>query len=529
MYQALYRKWRPLVFDDVVGQRHVTDTIKNEVKNGAVGHAFLFCGSRGTGKTSTARIFSRAINCENPKDGNPCNKCPTCRGILDGSIMDITEIDAASNSGVDNIRSLREEAGYTAAITKYKVYIIDEVHALSAGAFNALLKLLEEPPEHVKFVLATTEAHKVMDTISSRCQRFDFKRITAEDIYQRLEYICNAEGIDAEERALRIIARAADGSLRDALSCLDPCVAAGRELTADFVADFLGRAENGAVIDLCKAIAREDAAAAVACMDEAAARGRSFSAFIESVIRALRDMLVSKSVGDPKSDFSPEESAELRSAARGVSAEKLLYCIKTLSEAMFTARQSAIPSVIFEAAVIKLCVGGNDGSYDALLARVGELERKIADGSFIPAAAKTAPEPKKAAPEPEESDLPLEPEKEIYAPQPEIVERVKAKWPEIMRDAMADMKIMLCSALENSTLREFDGKIAVTFSDEAFENFRDMVLPDADYLKGLIKRHCKVDCGVAVKRDSDFARFPEAQKSDDPMDALLGLPITEIK
>ncbi len=225
-YQALYRKWRPLTFDDVVGQRHVTETIKNEVKNNAVGHAFLFCGSRGTGKTSTARIFSRAINCENPQGGNPCNKCPTCRGILDGSIMDITEIDAASNSGVDNIRSLREEAGYTAAITKYKVYIIDEVHALSAGAFNALLKLLEEPPEHVKFVLATTEAHKVMDTISSRCQRFDFKRITAEDIYDRLEYICRAEGIDAEERALRMIASAADGSMRDALSCLDPCVAA---------------------------------------------------------------------------------------------------------------------------------------------------------------------------------------------------------------------------------------------------------------------------------------------------------------
>ena len=217
-YQALYRKWRPLIFDDVVGQRHVTETIKNEVKNGNAGHAFLFCGSRGTGKTTTARIFSRAINCENPQNGNPCNKCPTCLGILNGSIMDITEIDAASNSGVDNIRSLREEAGYTAAVTKYKVYIIDEVHALSDGAFNALLKLLEEPPEHVKFVLATTEAHKIRDTISSRCQRFDFKRITAEDIYDRLEYICNAEGIDAEERALRMIASAADGSLRDALT-----------------------------------------------------------------------------------------------------------------------------------------------------------------------------------------------------------------------------------------------------------------------------------------------------------------------
>ena len=186
-HQALYRKWRPKTFDDVVGQQHVTQTIKNEIKNNVCGHAFLFCGSRGTGKTSTARILSKAVNCESPVDGNPCNKCATCLGIENGSIMDIVEIDAASNSGVDNIRSLREEAAYTAAVTRHKVYIIDEVHALSKDAFNALLKLLEEPPSHVKFVLATTEANKVLETISSRCQRFDFKRITPEDIDKRLE------------------------------------------------------------------------------------------------------------------------------------------------------------------------------------------------------------------------------------------------------------------------------------------------------------------------------------------------------
>ncbi|MCH5188516.1 MAG: DNA polymerase III subunit gamma/tau [Oscillospiraceae bacterium] len=529
MYQALYRKWRPLTFDDVVGQRHVTDTIKNEVKNGAVGHAFLFCGSRGTGKTSTARIFSRAINCENPQNGNPCNKCPTCRGILDGSIMDITEIDAASNSGVDNIRSLREEAGYSAAITKYKVYIIDEVHALSPGAFNALLKLLEEPPEHVKFVLATTEAHKVMDTISSRCQRFDFKRITSEDIYQRLEYICNAEGIDAEERALRMIARAADGSLRDALSCLDPCVAAGKEVDTDFVADFLGQSDSGAVVELCRAIVGENTAAAVACMDGVSARGRSFPTFIETAVKALRDMLVSKSVNSPKSDFSPEESAELRDIAKGVSVEKLLYSIKTLSDALWSARQSTMPAVIFEAAVIKLCIGGNDGSYDALLARVGELERKIASGEIAVAA---APAAKKAAavepPEPEEDEEPLEPDREIYAPQPEFVDKIKAKWPEILESIMSDVKFVLYSAIENCTLREFEGKLALTFPDEGFAEFRIMVLDDIDYLKGLIKRLCGMDIGVTIKCDADFARLPQ-MKRDDPMDALLGLPITEIQ
>ncbi len=526
-YQALYRKWRPLVFDDVVGQRHVTDTIKNEVKNGAVGHAFLFCGSRGTGKTSTARIFSRAINCENPQDGNPCNKCPTCRGILDGSIMDITEIDAASNSGVDNIRSLREEANYTAALTKYKVYIIDEVHALSAGAFNALLKLLEEPPAHVKFVLATTEAHKVADTISSRCQRFDFKRITAEDIYRRLDYICGAEGITVEERALRMIARAADGSLRDALSCLDPCVAAGKVVDTEFVADFLGKADSGAAVELCRAMACENAKAAASVMDEAAARGRSFPAFIDTALHALRDMLIFKTAGSCESDFSPEEFAELKEISRSISAEKLIYAIKTLSEAVWTARQSTAGKVIFEAAVVKLCIGGNDGSYDALLARVGELERKLADGelsSAVPAAAK----PAKEKPSKEEDDLPLEPEKELYEPQPEFVEAVKAKWPEIMEDVMTDTEIVLYTALQTCTLREYKGKLALTFADGGFKEFRDMTAPKIDYIKGLIKRRCGIDCAVTVKSDADFRALPEKRQTD-PLDAVLGLPITEIK
>ncbi len=529
-YQALYRKWRPLTFDDVVGQRHVTDTIKNEVKNGAVGHAFLFCGSRGTGKTSTARIFSRAINCEDPKDGNPCNECPTCKGILDGSIMDITEIDAASNSGVDNIRSLREEAAYSAAVTKYKVYIIDEVHALSDNAFNALLKLLEEPPEHVKFVLATTEAHQVMDTISSRCQRFDFKRITAEDIYQRLSHICSAEDIAAEERALRMIARAADGSLRDALSYLDPCAAAGREVTADFVADFLGRSSDEAAVALCRAIAAGDTASAVACLDAVADRGRSFPAFIETAIQALRDMLVSKSVRSPRSDFSPEESAELRNIAEGISAEKLIYSIKTLSEALWSARQSSLPSVIFEAAVIKLCIGGSDGSYDALLARVGELERKIAGGVAVPAAPKApSSAPAEAAPPvPEEAAPPEEPERETLASQLEFVDAVKVKWPEIMENIFADNRVMLFTALQTCTLRDFDGKLALTFADSGFAEFRDMVSPDTDYLAGLIKRHCGIDCAVTVKCDADFAKRPRP-KQVDPLDDILGLPITEIK
>ncbi len=523
-YQALYRKWRPLTFDDVVGQRHVTETIKNEVKNDNVGHAFLFCGTRGTGKTTTARIFSRAINCENPQNGNPCNKCPTCRGILDGSIMDITEIDAASNSGVDNIRSLREEAGYTAAITRYKVYIIDEVHALSAGAFNALLKLLEEPPEHVKFVLATTEAHKVMATISSRCQRFDFKRITAEDIYDRLEYICGAEGIRAEERALRMIASAADGSMRDALSCLDPCVAAGKEVDTDFVADFLGLAQGDSVIALCQAIAGENASAAVEAIEGVAARGRALAPFMETVIKALRDMLVLRATGKMNSDFSPEEQRTLRETAAGISGEKLIYSIKTLSEALASAKYTSVPAVVFQSAAIKLCMGHNDGSYDALLARVGELERRLAQGAVpqAPPAPQTPPAPQA------QEEQPLEPEKEIYVPQSEFIEKIRDKWPEIMDDIFADLKVQLFTYLESCSLREYRGKLAVTLSDDTFPVYRDEIKANLDYLSGLIKKRCGLDCAVTVKRDSDFGGNALMQESD-PMEELLKLPITEIE
>jgi len=330
-HQALYRKWRPKTFDDVVGQEHVTETIKNEIKNNACGHAFLFCGSRGTGKTSTARILSKAINCENPENGNPCNVCETCRGIENGSIMDIIEIDAASNRGVDNIRTLREEASYTAAITKYKVYIIDEVHALSNDAFNALLKLLEEPPAHVKFVLATTEANKVLETISSRCQRFDFKRITPEDIYSRLDYICNAEGIMAEEKALRMIATAADGALRDALSCLEPCIAAGKEVDTEFVAEFLGKAENTSVIELCRSIGENDTGGVISVIDSVCARGKNLTPFIESVIKAMRDMLVISITGSCRSDFDENEYNLLKSCAESYSTEKLLYAEKSFS------------------------------------------------------------------------------------------------------------------------------------------------------------------------------------------------------
>ena len=523
-YQALYRKWRPKTFDDVVGQQHVTQTIKNEIKNNACGHAFLFCGSRGTGKTSTARILSKAINCENPQDGNPCNACPTCLGIENGSIMDIIEIDAASNRGVDNIRTLREEASYTAAVTKYKVYIIDEVHALSNDAFNALLKLLEEPPAHVKFVLATTEANKVLETISSRCQRFDFKRITPEDIYNRLDYICNAEGIMAEEKALRMIAIHADGALRDALSCLEPCIAAGKEVDTEFVADFLGRAENDAVLELCKAIGEYDSKGVVACIDDVCSRGKNLTPFIEVLISAMRDMLIIAVSGKSKSDFDEAEYKQLESYSSLYSTEKLLYAIKSLSEANQTARFMTNPRVIYEAALIKLCIRNNDGSVDSLLARIAELERKIESGAI----AVKKPE---VASKNAEAETPTEekaPEKINLndLPASEFLSRIKSAWPEVMNDLSGS--ILLFTALENVTLCEENGRLALVFPDAGGREMQDMVKDGIDLINSSVKAHTSLEANAVTRVESDFNPYGKPKFEHDPLEDIMNLPITNI-
>ena len=521
-HQALYRKWRPKTFDDVVGQEHVTKTIKNEIKNNACGHAFLFCGSRGTGKTSTARILSKAINCENPQDGNPCNSCETCKGIENGSIMDIIEIDAASNRGVDNIRALREEANYTAAVTKYKVYIIDEVHALSNDAFNALLKLLEEPPEHVKFVLATTEANKVLDTISSRCQRFDFKRITPEDIYARLDYICNAEGIMAEEKALRLISVAADGALRDALSCLEPCIAAGKEIDTDFVAEFLGKAENTAAIDLCRSIGNNDIKGVVEVIDSVCARGKNLTPFIETVIKAMRDMLVISVTGSCKSDFEESEYNALSECAASYSTEKLLYAIKSLSESVLSARHMTNPRVVFEAALIKLCIKGNDGSFDALLARISELERKI-DSGEISVKTTTSKAPQSIVKEKAEEKTKAQPQKSVV--QSDFLLKVKEVWPEVMND-ISD-SLLLFTALENVILQEENGRLNLVFSENGGAALQDMVKDGLDKIKASVSSHTGMKIDIVTRLDSDFNFSSDFKSKHDPLDDIINLPITK--
>ena len=405
MYQALYRKWRPQTFADVIGQQHVTDTLRAQIKSGRLSHAYLFTGTRGTGKTTCAKILARAVNCEHPVNGDPCNECAACRGILDGSVLDVTEIDAASNNGVDNIRDLRDETRYTPAQVKKRVFIIDEVHMLSIGAFNALLKTLEEPPEHVLFILATTELHKVPATILSRCQRFDFRRIGAEDIARRLLDVATGEGIELTEGAARLIARLADGAMRDALSMLDRAAAAGA-VDEQTVTAALGVLGQGDGVRLAEALKAGDLAAAVGLLDEYYNEGRDLAAVYDQMLGLIRDaLLVKTSKTDVSALISPAYTVKtLQKLCDGLAASTLLAWSRVIGEALDRMRSAANRRVEAELCAVRLCsLGAED--YDTLGGRVEALEEKMKRGVPVQAPPQAAP----AAPARGGDDLPPPP------------------------------------------------------------------------------------------------------------------------
>ncbi|MBQ4159330.1 MAG: DNA polymerase III subunit gamma/tau [Clostridia bacterium] len=395
-YQALYRKWRPQTFDDVIGQNHIVSTLKNEILSGKTAHAYLFCGTRGTGKTSCAKIFARAINCENPQNANPCNECSICRGVSEGSVLDIVEIDAASNNGVDNIREIRDEVSYSAAQAKYKIYIIDEVHMLSAGAFNALLKTLEEPPPYVVFILATTEAHKLPPTITSRCQRFDFKRISVHDITIRLRQIVTAENVDADVEALELIARLADGGMRDALSMLDQCISASDEkITRESVERVLGIASDTLLDDCVTAFANKDTAAALEILAQTVANGKDLTNFADRIIQRLRDILVYGICKEPDKlfDCGADILAVIEKQKKLFTPAWIAYCIDTLTAAAGDAKVAKSVRVVYELAFIRICDANFDASTAGLLARIEALEAQLAGGAPVQAAPVARPQP----------------------------------------------------------------------------------------------------------------------------------------
>ena len=401
-YTALYRKWRPTSFEEVRGQDHIVKTLKNQINSGRIGHAYLFCGTRGTGKTSIAKIFARAVNCEHPVDGSPCGECSMCRQIAEGASLNVVEIDAASNNGVENIRDIREQVQYPPTDGRYRVYIIDEVHMLSIGAFNALLKTLEEPPSYVIFILATTEVHKIPITILSRCQRYDFKRISIDTIAGRLAELTQAEQIDVDDRALRYVARAADGSMRDALSLLDQCVAFhfGEKLTYDNVLEVLGAVDNRVFSKLFQAVLVSDTKACIREIEEMIIQGRDLSQLVNDFVWYMRNLLIAKTTDEPGDmlDMSEENLAVLKEEAAGVDAETLMRYIRIFSELSGQLRYASQKRILVEIAFIKLTTPSMEQNLDSILQRITLLEQKMQEmpdnlqklASLAPAAGQAA-------------------------------------------------------------------------------------------------------------------------------------------
>ena len=473
-YVALYRKFRPRTFEEVKGQEHVTRTLRNQVRTGRLQHAYLFCGTRGTGKTSVAKILARAVNCENPQDGDPCGCCGTCKRILSSASMNVIEIDAASNNGVDHIREIIDEVQYRPTEGHYKVYIIDEVHMLSQGAFNALLKTLEEPPEYVIFILATTEAGKIPVTILSRCQRYDFRRIDVDTIASRLQELLDEEGVEAEEKALRFIARAADGSLRDALSLLDRCIAffMDEPLTYERVLKALGEADSSIFSELTQTVLRGDAGGALRIFSRQISKGVEVGQFVGDFIRYLRDLLIVRTSSGSDAaelvDATEEQLRDLKELSKELDPETAMRFIRVLSELLNQMRYASNRRVLAETAILSLARPQMDHSDEALLQRLQVLENRLeelASGALVvPKTAETeAPAREKEAME------------VLPAAAPEDLRRICEEWRQLVASLPASiLKQQLmenahpqynAETLENRLYVEFGGGMQETAAD----------------------------------------------------------------
>ena len=503
-YQALYRKFRPDNFADVKGQEHIVTTLKNQIKANRIGHAYLFTGTRGTGKTTIAKIFARSVNCENPIDGSPCGECAVCRAIAAGASMNVIEIDAASNNSVDNIREIVDEVSYSPAEGKYKVYIIDEVHMLSIGAFNALLKTLEEPPSYVIFILATTEVHKIPVTILSRCQRYDFRRISIDTIADRMRELMDAEHVQIEERALRYIAKAADGSMRDGLSLLDQCIAfhLGQELTYDKVLDVLGAVDTEVFSRLFRSLLAADALKCITILEEIVMQGRELVQFVSDFAWYMRNLMLAKSTDEIEDviDVSSENLARLKEEAEMADMETIMRYIRIFSELSNQVRYASQKRILIELTLIKMCRPAMETSQDAILDRIRQLEDKVEHASFLPegmtpdmlmASQPGAPVVKKARPE-----LP----KAI----PEEVEKIVKNWPSIVGDADNPMKTYLKTARLSLG---GDNRLMVVLPDGLASDYFQQNEENREVLKRLLGDFSGKDVDVnfqSVKSEREF-------------------------
>lgn len=446
-YTALYRKFRPAAFEDVKGQDHIVTTLRNQIKAERIGHAYLFCGTRGTGKTTIAKIFAKAVNCENPREGSPCGECAICKAISAGASMNVIEIDAASNNGVDNIREIVDEVSYSPAEGKYKVYIIDEVHMLSTGAFNALLKTLEEPPSYVIFILATTEVHKIPVTILSRCQRYDFKRISIDTISDRLKELTQKEQVQIEDKAVRYIAKTADGSMRDALSLLDQCIAFhfGQELTYDKVLDVLGAVDTEVFSRLFRIVLDGNVTGTIGLLEEIVVQGRELTQFIADFTWYLRNLLLVKTADGIEDiiDVSTENLARLKEEAQMAENDVIMRYIRVLSELSGQIRYAAQKRIMVEIGLIKLCRPSMETDTQSLTDRIRQIEDKLESGSFTMASATASAA---AGVNDVGTETKHTPQAELPAAIPEDIEQAVSRWPAIVSQASMPMKAYLKSA-----------------------------------------------------------------------------------
>ena len=438
-YTALYRKFRPDTFADVKGQDHIVTTLKNQLKANRIGHAYLFTGTRGTGKTTVAKIFARTVNCENPSEDGPCGECKSCRAIAAGASMNVIEIDAASNNGVDNIREIVEEVSYSPAEGKYKVYIIDEVHMLSIGAFNALLKTLEEPPSYVIFILATTEVHKLPVTILSRCQRYDFKRISIETITDRMRQLTDAEQVQAQDKALRYIAKAADGSMRDALSLLDQCIAfhLGQELTYDKVLDVLGAVDTEVFSRLLRSVLDRDVLGCIQLLEEIVMQGRELTQFVTDFTWYLRNLMLVQASDNLEDviDMSTDNLKRLKEEAQAADMDRVVRYIRIFSELSGQIRYASQKRILVEIALIKLCRPQMEEDRESILDRIRQVEERVENG--VPAAV--------ALGEGTRSETKAGTMQKPQLPKavPEEVQQIVARWPSVVGSAENPMRIYL--------------------------------------------------------------------------------------
>ncbi|MBR2952819.1 MAG: DNA polymerase III subunit gamma/tau [Clostridia bacterium] len=497
MYRAFYRKYRPSTFTDVVGQEHITKTLENAVKTGKTSHAYLFTGSRGTGKTSCAKILAKAVNCINSDNGNPCNECEICKGIDSGAILDIIEIDAASNNGVDNIRDLREEANFTPANAKYRVYIIDEVHMLSIGAFNALLKTLEEPPAHVIFILATTEVHKLPSTILSRCQRFDFKRIPPEAIAERLKDVAEKENLQLSDDGAMLIARIADGAMRDALSLLDRCSSYEGVIDSAAVANSAGLAGREYIFELCNCIIEKDAAKALEVVNKLYNDSCDMERLITELTSHFRNLMVSKAVKNFEDMIicSQGEIEIIRQQSAKTTLATIMSCIDILTASASTMKQGANRRTSAELCIIRLCTPALDSDINAILRRLSELESMVASGNITVKVEKPVTPVKTETPPVKQEETPVQVENKIEDDEPPLPEPPPApqeervapqnmgtvpfdKWPEVLDKVFSQDKSLI-AMLSGSSAFIHQGKYLLIKGSPVLE----MYLKTGDYSK----------------------------------------------